>query len=176
MPTRRSRVRLGGFYALRQSRDKPVKQDMFCPKELEGTFWVEIAWWRVFRFFADGSVAYALFNEDHAKTPTRQAVDLLRSPEPQPLATARRRHHHGKRDGPKAALGSYDLGQRQVSILVQLAHGCMRFEAGLHHGDRGHFVRLDLLAHQQIEPDGRILDHHLPEHPSFGFVNVPEWA
>ena len=54
MLLRRSRLRLGGFYALRQSRSKPVKQDMNTPRELAGTFWLEVAWWRVFRFFGDG--------------------------------------------------------------------------------------------------------------------------
>jgi hypothetical protein len=31
---------------------------MFTPKELKGTFWQEVAWWRYFRFFEDGIGAF----------------------------------------------------------------------------------------------------------------------
>lgn len=148
MLLRRSRLRLGGFYALRQSRSKPVKQDMNTPRELAGTFWLEVAWWRVFRFFGDGTVAYALFNEDHADP---------------------------KRDA--ATLGAYELAKRDVSMLLELPYGCMRFAATLRHGDLGaHFATLDLDRHQQIEPDGRVLDHTVPEVAAFKFVAVAAWA
>ena len=35
---------------------------------------------------------------------------------------------------------------------------------------------LDLDRHQQIEPDGRVLDHTVPEVAGFKFVAVAAWA
>ena len=52
----------------------------------------------------------------------------------------------------------------------------MRFDSTLDHGARGHFNRLDLDKHVQYERDGRVHEHKLPEHPTFAFVAVPEWA
>ena len=174
MLLRRSRLRLGGFYALRQSRSKPVKQDMNTPRELAGTFWLEVAWWRVFRFFGDGTVAYALFNEDRAD-PKRRAAALLAAPARAAAAPDRRRRAAPKRDA--ATLGAYELAKRDVSMLLELPYGCMRFAATLRHGDLGaHFATLDLDRHQQIEPDGRVLDHTVPEVAGFKFVAVAAWA
>ena len=97
----RPRPFISGFYALRQSRSKPVRRDMWTPKELDQVYWVEAAWWRCLRFFADGSLRYCLFAEPEGGL---QAVARLAAKRLAPEMTQRHR-----RDEEKTHRGAYEL-------------------------------------------------------------------
>lgn len=173
MLARRSRVRVGGMYALRSSKWRSVRQeDMFLPSDLKGCFHLEVVWWRVFRFFDDGRVAYVLLNQPPVeKNPLTTAATLLDKPEPFFLTKTKK--HHKER----SYLGSYVLKRRELLVDVELPHAHMHFAFRLDHGARGHFAKLQLLQHRQSEPDGRFpIDHNLPELADFKFNQVRKWA
>ena len=169
MLARRDRVRLSGFYALRQSRSKPVRRDMWTPKELDQVYWVEAAWWRCLRFFADGSLRYCLFAEPEGGL---QAVARLAAKRLAPEITPRHR-----RDEEKTHRGAYELRRGVVDAVVEVPHGRVGFALTLTHGARGRGVGLDLDRHSQVEKGGVSFDHRVPEDQrAFTFVAVPAWA
>ena len=169
MLARRDRVRLSGFYALRQSRSKPVRRDMWTPKELDQVYWVEAAWWRCLRFFADGSLRYCLFAEPEGGL---QAVARLAAKRLAPEMTPRHR-----RDEEKTHRGAYELRRGVVDAVVEVPHGRVGFCLTLTHGARGRGVGLDLDRHSQVETGGVSFDHRVPEDQrAFTFVAVPAWA
>ena len=138
---------------------------MWTPKELEATYWVETAWWRILRFFADGTVSYALYNEE--------AGHDVRTAAPKRLDGAGRRAAQQQR-----ALGTYSLSRGVADVTVELPHGRVGFVLTLADGARGRFNRLILERHTQSEPGGGpTFDHRVPEDQgTFFFVAVPAWT
>mmetsp|Transcript_10856 Transcript_10856/g.32651 ORF Transcript_10856/g.32651 Transcript_10856/m.32651 type:complete len:187 (+) Transcript_10856:1-561(+) len=186
MLARRPRPRVGGFYALRESKWKTVKQqDMFLPADLKGTFHVETVWWRFFRFFDDGSVRYALVNEHEEKKPLDLALSLLRADQPPSqrdsasVGAGSSSHTTNKKKGPTSYIGDFALRPRfNLDVDVRLPHAKNRFEFHIQHSDRGHFLRLKLLHFLQFIENSMFdpIEHDLPKPPHFSFVPVPNWA
>ena len=178
----RPRPRVGGFYGLRESKWRAVKQrDMFLPKELKGTFHVEVVWWRFFRFFDDGTVAYTLVNESDDKHPSDVAAYLLRKDyllfHTNSNTTKRQRQNQHQQQ--RAYLGDYSLHPKHhLEVNVQLPHATMRFDLNLEHQDSKRFLNLRLTRFLQFDDpnSSRHIDHHLPDPPLFAFVPVATWG
>ena len=135
------------------------------PKELDQVYWVEAAWWRCLRFFADGSLRYCLFAEPEGGL---QAVARLASKRLAPEITPRHR-----RDEEKTHRGAYELKRGLVEATVEVPHGRVGFCLTLTHGARGRGVGLDLDRHSQVEKGGVSFDHRVPEDQrAFAFVAV----
>lgn len=175
MLARRDRVRHSGFYALRQSRSKPIRRDMWTPRDLDGVYWVESAWWRCLRFFDDRSLRYCLFAEPEGglAAVARLAVQrLVRDPE-----TVPRKRGSLRPDEEKTHAGAYDLRRGVVDATVEVPHGALGFAMTLTDGARGRGTGLDLDRHSQVEKGGVSFDHRVPEDQrAFVFVAVPAWA
>ena len=90
-----------GFYALRQSRSKP-SGGTWTPKELDQVYWVEAAWWRCLRFFAETESEILLVRR------TRGAVCSVVAPRGQKTRAREMTQRH-RRDEEKTHRGAYEL-------------------------------------------------------------------
>jgi len=181
MLTSRPRPRVGGLYALRESRWRKVsQQDMFLPHELKGIFHVEAVWWRVLRFFDDGTVAYALINGDQLHS------DGIHDDRYAAIQAATKLFKHKKikqqytttSSKEKAYFGQFSLQKNSLQVKVSLPHAILHFHCSLQSLLPGHFNCLRLFKHIQYDTSGQFpLEHELPspDH-DFKFVKIASWS
>ena len=169
MLARRDRVRLSGFYALRQSRSKPVRRDMWTPKGVRSSLLGRggvVALPAVLRGWESAVllVCRARGRSAGGRAPRGEEARARDDSEAPPGrgedAPRRLRAEAGRRrgDGRRAA--------RPRGLGLTLTHGA-----------RGRGVGLDLDRHSQVEKGGVSFDHRVPEDQrAFAFVAVPAWA
>lgn len=170
---RRPRVRTNGFYVMATEVLKSTTRDMFAQSDpLAGSI-LTTRTFRYFRFFADGSVLYALTHH-----PPERMVKLLASHPPRgasaAAARAARNLQEGREAPPQVIKGTYSIEKRSVFAAVRSHYNIVNFHLEVSHGRRGHFVRLAIIQHfsKGLAPGSHAVKHPESRGYSFWFLRA----
>ncbi|CAM9514258.1 unnamed protein product [Scytosiphon promiscuus] len=121
----RPRLRDTGLYSLKTTYFKKPVRDI-APIDRSGLCW-RVTYYRYFRFFGDGRVAYGLTHES-----PKEFVRMLQE------------------GSPKVVYGTYTISKWEVNVEIPNPWSWVNFTLQLANGERGRFTHLVMLRHSSV--------------------------
>ncbi|CAM9535837.1 unnamed protein product [Ascophyllum nodosum] len=146
----RPRLRTSGLYSLKTTYFKSPVRDM-CTSWVPGVV-LEVTYYRYFRFYGDGRVAYGLTHEN-----PKEFVRLI------------------KEGSPKIFFGTYTISKWEVNVEVPNPWSRVSFSLQLANGERGRFTHLVLVSHTSVarnEPRANRCHHRVKSSDHFTFERM----
>ncbi|CAM9544928.1 unnamed protein product [Laminaria digitata] len=146
----RPRLRDTGLYSLKTTYYKKPVRDM-------STTWVpgtvlKVTYYRYFRFFGDGRVAYGLTHDS-----PKEFVRMIQE------------------GSPKVVYGTYSISKWEVAVEIPTPWSTVNFRLQLANGERGRFTHLVVASHSSVprnDPRAGRCHHHVKSSDVFMFRRV----